>query len=736
MSSEPTSLLSRLKEAEAELSAENWQQAFGLYRELYNTEEDNANIHAGLGFSAYKSGNYYDAARYFADACLRRQEPHWLLFLTDTLLTLGSPLAASVLLACLEDQHPSVKPQLLETGIRERAAREVATALGLTEDEARASSPDVSMEAQRAIQQLAELLVAQENQQARVLGEDLIQEFPSSTGLLLNLGVAYKRLGQFSEAKACYFKSLKIKPNDPAMCANLGNLLIESGEVADAMRFLEASAVGQPDQGLIWSNLAAAYNHLGVMPVEAEFAARKAIELGNMVESTLANTHRLLGNALSRQGRGVEALVEFQKGFDPNAEPSYTAPLVTTIMSDHKTVTDVTNAHLDYGKHLERQLPNPSEVIRRGKFPDTLRIGFMTADFRDHSVSYFAYPLIERLSQMGHELVTYFNFGRSDSISERYKPLMKHWRPIRGMPDDDVEQLIRADGIDVLIDLAGHTAGHRLPVFIRRPAGLQLTWLGHPATTGIGAMDARLTDGVADPIGVEQEYIERLIRLPEIFCVYRPLMRSPGEIDAPRYAPAAPPFEKNGFITFGSCNTLAKYSDTTIRLWANTLLAVPDSKLLIEAPGLQAIALQRAIIKRFGEHGIAPERLDLRMRDQALQYLIYNDIDIALDSFPCNGGTTSFDLLWMGVPLVTLPSDRFAGRMGASVLAALGRSEWVATSENHFAEIASVLALDPAALARNRAEQRDRMQRSALMNEEQFADNFVGAIREAWEDNS
>ena len=224
MSSEPTSLLSRLKEAEAELSAENWQQAFGLYRELYNTEEDNANIHAGLGFSAYKSGNYYDAARYFADACLRRQEPHWLLFLTDTLLTLGSPLAASVLLACLEDQHPSVKPQLLETGIRERAAREVATALGLTEDEARASSPDVSMEAQRAIQQLAELLVAQENQQARVLGEDLIQEFPSSTGLLLNLGVAYKRLGQFSEAKACYFKSLKIKPNDPAMCANLGNL--------------------------------------------------------------------------------------------------------------------------------------------------------------------------------------------------------------------------------------------------------------------------------------------------------------------------------------------------------------------------------------------------------------------------------------------------------------------------------------------------------------------------------
>ena len=742
MVSDPPSVLLKLQEAEAELAAENWQQAFALYQHLYITEADDANIHAGLGFSAYKLGNFYDAARYFADACLRRQEPHWLLFLTDTLLNLGSPLAAGVLMTCLEEQHPSYETQLTESGMRGRATKAIAEALGLSEEETPAESADTSAEATRAVGQLAELLNDERNDEARILGEDLIQEFPRSTGLLLNLGLAYKRAGRFAEAKSCYFRALQITPNDPAMCANLGNLFIESGHVADAMRFLEASAVGQPNQGIIWSNLTAAYNHLGVMPVEAEFAARKAIALANMKPSILANTHRLLGNALSRQGRGQEALLEFAKGLDPDQEASLTAPLVTTIMDDQQTVKDVTDAHVRYGTFLERKFLSSSASASmstsalRGAFPENLRIGFMTADFRDHSVSYFAYPLVEHLSKMGHELSAYFNFGRPDGISQRYKSLMNHWRPVRGVPDDDVAQLIRADGIDVLIDLAGHTAGHRLPVFMRRPALLHLTWLGHPATTGISAIDARLTDEVADPVGVEREYVERLIRIPEIFAAYRPLMRAPEQIDSPRYNPQPPPFQKNGFITFGSCNTLAKYSDSTIRMWARVLQAVPNSKLLIEAPGLQAIALQRAVAKRFAVHGIGAERLDLRMRDQSLQYLIYNQIDIALDSFPCGGGTTSFDLLWMGVPLVTLPSDRFAGRMGASLLTALGRSEWVATSEEHFADIAAGLALDPKALAAHRAEQRTRMQSSALMNEAQFAVNFVGAIREAWEDNA
>jgi predicted O-linked N-acetylglucosamine transferase (SPINDLY family) len=301
------------------------------------------------------------------------------------------------------------------------------------------------------------------------------------------------------------------------------------------------------------------------------------------------------------------------------------------------------------------------------------------------------------------------------------------------MPDEDLVDLIAREQIDVLIDLAGHTAGSRLPVFMRQSAPLQLTWLGYPATTGISAITGRLTDQYADPEGTESHYVESLIRLDGHFCAYRPMMSQPHMRYSADYKPKAPPAMKNGFITFGSCNTLAKYSETTIRMWARVLQSVPNSKLLIESPGLQTIALKRLVFQRFAAHGVSSDRVILWPRDTQRQYLIYNLIDIALDSFPCGGGTTTFDLLWMGVPLVTLPSDRFAGRMGVSALKAIGCSTWIANSEDNYVEIAQRLASDLSSLASQRAAQRDQFDNSPLTDEDGFAESFLDGIRTAWE---
>ena len=726
------SLLASLRDADQALKNEQWDDAHRKYAVLYNTAEDNANIHAGLGFCAYKLENPYDAARHFADACLRDAQPHWMMFHIDCLLRIGFPIAANVLSACLLKRHPEMEQQLTVNGVAGRAEQSLSQELGTASATFLDQEPDKSEPAQRATAEIARLLVGHQPREAMELGQTLSKKFPNATGVLLNLGLAHKRLGNFVDSRQAYLRALVIDPTDESLCANLGNLLLDSGSVADAMRFLEASAIGNSESSLIWSNLAASYNHLGVMPTEAEFAARKSLQLSNADHKVMLNTHRLLGSALSRQGRGSEALEQFHQGVDPTDETSFTAPLITMIMDDGTPAKDVTAAHKKYGETLDATISEKVARNRRSSDPKLFTFGFISADFRNHSVSYFALPLIEHLNRLGHSIVAYFNFGVEDSVSSQYKPHVRHWRSVRGLPDEDVVQMIIRDEIDVLIDLAGHTAGHRLPVFMKSPAALNVTWLGHPATTGIRAMDARITDWVSDPVGEEQHYTEHVLRLPEIFCAYRPLVRDPSLRFSEAYLPQDPPAERGGFITFGSCNTLGKYSDTTISMWAAVLTAVPNSKLLIEAPGLQAIALQRNISNRFSKFNISPDRLILKARDPKKQYLIYNEIDVALDCFPCNGGTTTFDVLWMGLPLVTRRGDRFASRMGAAVLSALGREEWIADTKSDFVRIAKDLSQDVSRLAAMRASQRAEMEASPLMQEEKFAHAFVEGVRRAW----
>lgn len=725
-------LLTRLHEADRALSSQEWDRARRLFEDIYRTSDDDANIHAGMAFATYKLGDIAGATRHFADAGLRRSEPQWIAFHLDCLYKSGAMLPAYLLLDYCESNHPEQSALLQKQGLTDLIRTRLSELARKDHLHWQPGiKPDRSPQALTATAAVAKLLRQGKPAEARAAGEKLLRQNPHATGLLVNLGLACKRTGNFPLAMQSYLQAFLICPSDTGVCANLGNLLIEEGNIFQAIQFLEASAIARRSDSLIWSNLAAAYNHSGSMPVEAEFAAHRSLALPAGLDSkALANTHRSLAAALSRQGRVREAIIEYNKGTDNEDEASRTAPLMAMIMSDDIDADTVATAHRDYGKDLERRFGKRAKRARSADAPAT--IAFVTADFRDHSVSYFALPLVEHLHALGVELVAYYNFGREDAVTEQYKKYFSKWVPVRGMPDEEMAQRVAADGVDVLLDLSGHTSGHRLPVFMRRPAPLQMTWLGHPATTGLDAIDARITDAWADPPGVDHRYTERLIRVAGAFCAYRPLIRNPQLQDDPKYAVAPPPAERNGYITFGSCNTLSKYSDTTIRLWASTLLAVPGSRLLIESPGLHTVALQRSLVQRFVQYGIGPERLDLRERDRSKQYVIYNEIDISLDSFPCNGGTTTFDLLWMGVPLVTRAGDAFAERMGQSILTGLGQAGWVASDDESFARIAMALAADSGKLSSLRREQRDRMRSSVLMDERGFAEQFLAGVLQAW----
>jgi len=312
-----------------------------------------------------------------------------------------------------------------------------------------------------------------------------------------------------------------------------------------------------------------------------------------------------------------------------------------------------------------------------------------------------------------------------DQVTVRLRTKAEHWRDSSRLSDADFCAAVRADGIDLLVDLAGHTASNRLTAFARRPAPTQLTWLGYPNTTGLTAMDYRITDAYADPDSADRWHSEKLLRLPGPFSCYRPPEESPPV--------AASPCSANGFITFGSFNHVAKLNEPLIHLWAAVLKAVPESRLLLRSRSLADQTAIRHLTGLFGAAAIAQDRLEFSgeefgVRDHLDQY---RRIDLALDSFPYNGATTTCEALWMGVPVVTLAGQTHVARAGLSLLTHAGCAEGIAQTSEEYVRIAAGLASDPAGLARRRAEQRSRVARSPLCDGELFTRSLENALRRA-----
>ena len=550
----------------------------------------------------------------------------------------------------------------------------------------------------------------------------LLAADPDNADILHVLGLALHKSGESDAGVALMARAISRNPRQPDFLINLANIHRERGELAAAEPLLRRAVALAPQYGKAWQVLASLLRQLEQIS-EAVACRRKAVAL----DPTSAALLLRLGSALVDARQVAEGLSFYRQALA--REPQNLAAHSSLALSSHYLPGDkaaLFALHQGAGAALAAKLPVPAPHGNAQDPERRLRIGYVSADFHQHSVAFFLAPVLAAHDAAEVEVFAYSDVAKPDAVTAKLRAMVPQWRDVRGMTDAALADLVRADGIDILVDLAGHTAGNRLGVFARKAAPVQVSWLGYPDTTGLAAMDARLTDAIADPDGADDFAVEKLLRLPDGFLCYG------ASDDAPSVAP--PPAGLAGPVTFGSFNNLPKLSDETLDLWAQVLLAVPDSRLLLKARGLDDPAIRRGVIARFALAGVDPARLRFagRVRDYAGHMALYGEIDIGLDSLPYNGTTTTCEALWMGVPTVTLAGDRHCARVGASLLTRVGLEECIAATPEDYVAIAARLAVDRARLAELRGGMRARLQASPLMDAKGFTASLEEAYRGLW----
>lgn len=495
--------------------------------------------------------------------------------------------------------------------------------------------------------------------------------------------------------------------------------LFAAGEIARALndrdgaiRAFEAALRVDATEAHRWAQLGDLYLAAG-RPHAAEGCAGKATG----IDPGLQNGWHLLGESVRAQARADEAVAAYREA--SRLANAYGPPLESLLMtlnfSDRVTPEQVAEEHRRAGTMIgpwgARGAVDAPWRIDAGALDGSrpLRVGYVSADFGPHVVSFFIEPVLAAHDRRAVEVFCYFASAHDDPRSVQVRGHAAHWRSVAGLDDAAAAQLIRADRLDIAVDLSGHTRGNRLSVFARRVAPVQATWLGYPNTTGVPAMDFRLTDAFCDPPGMTEAFhTERLWRVNRGFLAYLPLR------DVPPVGPV--PSVAAGHVTFGCFNNPPKITDTCLQLWADLLSQVPGSRLLLKGKGLEETAVGTQLRSRFRAFGGDPARLDLDGgRTDFREHLArYGDVDIALDTYPYHGTTTTCEALMMGVPVVSLAGPVHAARVGASLLSRLGHPEWIATDRQQYVVIAAALARDAAQLTRIRSELRWRLGHSDL----------------------
>jgi predicted O-linked N-acetylglucosamine transferase (SPINDLY family) len=395
--------------------------------------------------------------------------------------------------------------------------------------------------------------------------------------------------------------------------------------------------------------------------------------------------------------------------------------------SEHWAPREVYEAHLQWGKRFPAVPPAAAGPVHHepGR---RIRVGYLSPDYWRHPVAHFMEPVLRYHDRARFEIFCYHTGVREDEVTARLKTLPEHWRALPGIADDELEARLRGDKIEILVELSGHTDGTRLPVLARRIAPVQVSYLGYPNTTGLAAMDYRITDACADPAGEsDQLHTEKLIRLPGTFLCYAPpIVEASNRI---------PPSRRKRYVTFGSFNNFAKISPTSIRLWASILASVPGSKLFIKTHGLQDPGLRALLQERLQGAGVPADRLLLAppTTDHRRHLETYDEVDVALDTFPYHGTTTTLDALWMGVPVVTLIGDRHASRVGLSILSGLGLNELIAHTHDEYVACAVRLAFQPEQLEEYAHDLRARLAGSALTDGKRFTAHLEEAFLQLWQ---
>jgi protein O-GlcNAc transferase len=503
-----------------------------------------------------------------------------------------------------------------------------------------------------------------------------------------NLAYCLKLQDRLAEAVACHRTATTLKPNSAPSWYNLGLTLSLQGNSVEALRCHERALTVDPAYAMARFGRAQALHQLHRMP-----------------------------EAVTDYGKFLEVHPDHH---DARSYRLFALHSLETISRE-----ELFAAHAEFGRAVGHfSAPSFSNLVEPHR---RLRIAILSPDLRAHSCAYFLEPLLQHLDPAEFELYLYHDHFRKDAVSERLTKLAAVWRDFVGKSNSAVETIVRGDAPDILIDLAGHTGmTNRLPLFARRLAPVQITYLGYPNTTGLSAMDYRFTDEVADPTGDADAFAtERLVRFAPTAWTYA------APADAPPVGPAPCATQP---LTFGCFNNPAKITDAMIEVWAQILKNVPESRLLMKGAGFNESATRTSYLARFSRLGIDSSRVELidRTPDTASHLALYHRVDVALDTFPYHGTTTTCEALWMGVPVVTLRGDRHMSRVGASLLNAVGHAEWIGNSADEYVRIAVSLAGNRADLATVRGGLRTRMGESALGQHTAQAKRFGEAIRACW----
>ena len=696
-------------------SLRRWREAEICYGETVGLAPTNADAHSNRGYSLFNLGRLDDAVRSYREAIRCNPdaaEAHYNLAIA--LKTLGSTVEAE---------------QSFREALRCR--------------------PDFA----EAFYNLGHLLHNQGRAtEAEKCYREAIRCNPGDAEAHFGLGVALEASGRPDAAEASLRAALRANPAHAEAHFCLGNVLAALQRSGEAEISYRQAIRLRPDHAQAYCHLAIALAELGRLP-EAEKSYRDALR----IEPSFAAAHTNLGVALAKLGR-LNAAVESYRAaiaFNPDyveahsglgvvladlcrldeavgsfrealrRDPGYSDARSNLLfclnyMESRASAATLAEAQLCGAAISARAEPKCLQRDKRAA-SQKLRVGFVSGDLRNHPVGFFSEGLFKHLDRQRFELFAFPTAPRADDLTARIKPGFNGWVPIFGKSDRDAATRIQAQEIDVLVDLSGHSADNRLPVFAYRPASVQVSWLGYFATTGLPEMDYFLGDPHMAPAGEERHFSEKLWRLPETWLCFTPPTHA---IDV-----APPPAARNGHVTFGCFSNLSKVGDAVVDLWAEILHAVPSAKIMLKAGQLADAALAAQTLARFASRGVAEDRIILEGPSQRAAYLdAYTRIDIVLDTFPYPGGTTSLEALWMGVPVLTCKGNRFLSRLGESIATNAGQHDWIAADHDDYAKKAVAFADDWTLLAKTRATLRERLLQTPLIDAQRFARHFGDAL--------
>ncbi|CAN2041795.1 protein O-GlcNAc transferase [Candidatus Magnetomoraceae bacterium gMMP-15] len=523
--------------------------------------------------------------------------------------------------------------------------------------------------------------------------EKAISLNPGSFELHNDLGLVLEKLGCLEAACREYYNALKLKPDYTTAHFNLGNFFKNLGQFKAASKHYQKVLWLKPNYFGVYNNFA---------------------------------------NMLKKQGKLDEAIKHYKKAvkLKPNLASVQSNLLLCLNYSTEYDAESIFNEHLNWGKSQSFLSDN---IVFYPNLPDldrSLRIGYVSPDFREHPVAYFFEPVIANHDPKTIETVCYAEVSNPDSATERFMIYADIWRNTCNMTDQELANIIRKDGVDILVDLAGHTANNRLPVFARKPAPVQATYLGYPNTTGLSAVDYRITDYYADPPGkTEKFHTEQLIRLPNCFFCYNP----PFENIQVTCLPAL----KNGYITFGSFQNFEKMNIHVLKLWIEILKIIAGSRLILQAKSFSDKKICLKIKEFFKHSGISTDRLELIAYAPFFEYLkLHSKIDIMLDTFPWNGHTTSCHALWMGIPIITLAGANHASRLGLSILTCSKLKVWIAQEPEEYVQKAVQLSGDIENLSVIRQNLRHYITSSPLCDGKSFTLALEKIYRIMWQQST